>query len=223
MGSAIEENVFSFKAPCRCCETELTVKRSRFIGSVRVVLSAEQVAEELKKIPVLYPKATHHCWAYRIGTKTPLEHCSDAGEPSGTAGRPILGAIKHFELENTLVIVTRYFGGIKLGVRGLIEAYGETARIACEEAGSVEMEFCAPLELACGYDYSKTLSTTLDKYGFTEKFRTCEYGENVSVKLDVPLSKKAGLKTVLDEMFARRFLSEYRWSETSVTRPKTKF
>ena len=123
-----------FTAPRRDIDTEFTVKRSRFIGSVRTVLSAEEAAALIKDFPLLYPKANHHCWAYRVGIDSPLEHCSDAGEPAGTAGRPILGTIKRHLLDNTLIVVTRYFGGVKLGVRGLIEAYGTAAEMAAVEA-----------------------------------------------------------------------------------------
>ena len=130
----------SFTAPKKECDVEMTVKRSRFIGSVRTVLSADEAAELIKSFPTLYPKANHHCWAYRVGIDSPLEHCSDAGEPAGTAGRPILGTLKRHMLENTLNGVTRYFGGIKLGVRGLIEAYGESAELAVAEAGTVEVQ-----------------------------------------------------------------------------------
>ena len=139
-----------FRAPRADCDAEFTEKRSRFIGSVRTVLSADEAAEIIKKFPEIYPKANHHCWAYRIGTGTALEHCSDAGEPSGTAGRPILGVIKRHELTNTLIVVTRYFGGIKLGVRGLIDAYKAAAELAVEQAGAVEMEFHNALLLRCG-------------------------------------------------------------------------
>ncbi len=121
-------------------------------------------------------QANHHCWAYRIGTENILEHCSDAGEPAGTAGRPILGMLKRHSLQNTLLVVTRYFGGIKLGVRGLIEAYGEAAELAVTEAGSVEMELNLLLDLSCSYEHSKTLSSSLKKWGFGEDRVSALYG-----------------------------------------------
>lgn len=202
------------------CDAELTEKRSRFIGSVRVVLSADEATELIKKFPELYPKANHHCWAYRIGTGAALEHCSDAGEPSGTAGRPILGAIKRHELTNTLVVVTRYFGGVKLGVRGLIEAYRAAAELAIERAGAVEMEFHNALAIRCGYDYSKTLETTLRKWGFADERIKTEYGEEVTVYLEVPLSMRGAIETPLDEMRARGFLALIEWSDAPLVREK---
>jgi uncharacterized YigZ family protein len=211
---------FSFIAPRHDADAEFTVKRSRFIGSVRTVLSAEEAAEKIKDFPNIYPKANHHCWAYRVGTAQPLEHCSDAGEPAGTAGRPILGTIKRHELENTLIVVTRYFGGIKLGVRGLIEAYGEAAEMAAAAAGAVEMEFCAALEISCGYDYSKTLTTTLHKWGFTDERQKTDYGEDVNVKLGVPLAMKDEISPALEEMKARGFLKKLTWGREKLVREK---
>lgn len=209
-----------FTAPRRDIDTEFTVKRSRFIGSVRTVLSAEEAAALIKDFPLLYPKANHHCWAYRVGIDSPLEHCSDAGEPAGPAGRPILGTIKRHLLDNTLIVVTRYFGGVKLGVRGLIEAYGTAAEMAAEEAGAVEMEFHRSLRLTCGYDYSKTLTTNLKKWGFPEERQNIVYGEKVEIALEVPLSMQAELASPLSEMSARNFITSPLWGYELLVREK---
>jgi len=211
---------FIFKAPGRDSDAEFTVKRSRFIGSVRVVLSAEEAAETIKSFPALYPKANHHCWAYRIGVESPLEHCSDAGEPAGTAGRPILGMLKRYSLNNTLIVVTRYFGGIKLGVRGLIDAYGGAAELAIEEAGVVDMEFHNLLELACGYDYSKTLLSLFHKWGFADGHLSVNYGENVEVKSEIPCSMRSEISAVFEELEARGFLKKNQWHEELLVRKK---
>ena len=209
-----------FRAPSVETDVETTVKRSRFIGSVRKVLDAVAAQEKLKEISAKFPKATHYCWAYRIGTGSVLEHCSDAGEPAGTAGRPILGALKRCGLDNTLLVVTRYFGGIKLGVRGLIDAYGEAARLAAEACEAKEMEFCLPLRLVCGYDCSKTLLTTLDKYGFGEEDRTLNYGETVEVRLEIPLVRTDEITPQLEEMKARNFLLALEWGKEKTVRER---
>ncbi|MDO5115752.1 MAG: YigZ family protein [Synergistaceae bacterium] len=209
-----------FRAPRRDCDAEFTEKRSRFIGSIRTVLDAEEAAEIIKKFPESFPKANHHCWGYRIGAGTALEHCSDAGEPAGTAGRPILGVIKRHELTNTLIVVTRYFGGIKLGVRGLIDAYKAAAESAVAEAGAVEMEFHNALLLRCGYDYSKTLDRTLRKWGFSENRLKVEYGADVSVRLEVPLSMKQEIEEPLEEMRRRSFLTELQWDDAPLVRER---
>ncbi|MFA5457394.1 MAG: YigZ family protein [Synergistaceae bacterium] len=210
------ENSYSFIAPAKEINVELTVKRSRFIGSVRIALDPDEASEKLKGFAEIFPKANHHCWAYRIGTENILEHCSDAGEPAGTAGRPILGMLKRHSLQNTLLVVTRYFGGIKLGVRGLIEAYGEAAELAVTEAGTVEMELNLQLDLSCSYEYSKTLSSSLKKWGFGEDRVSALYGENVEMKLYVPCSSKAEIAPSLEEMFLRGMLQKLEWGKSAV-------
>lgn len=217
----VEEN-FTFIAPVKETDVELTVKRSRFIGSVRIALDSEEASEKIKGFPEIFPKANHHCWAYRIGTENILEHCSDAGEPAGTAGRPILGMLKRHSLQNTLLVVTRYFGGIKLGVRGLIEAYGEAAELAVTEAGSVEMELNLLLDLSCSYEHSKTLSTSLKKWGFGEDRVSALYGENVEMSLYVPSSLKPEIAPSLEEMFSRGMLQKLEWGNSAVPMPRDK-
>lgn len=209
----------TFLAPSLETDVEITVKRSRFIGSVRMLSDAAEAQQKLNEIVQKFPKATHYCWAYRVGIKQPLEHCSDAGEPAGTAGRPILGAIKRIGLENTLIVVTRYFGGVKLGVRGLIDAYGDAAQLAADACKAAEMEFCKKLTLACGYDYSKTLLTTLDKFGFGENRRNTNFGETVEISLEVPTDKIEELSATLDEMYSRQLITELQWEEELLIRP----
>jgi len=211
----IHRNV-TFIAPAKETDVEITVKRSRFIGSVRIALDPDAASEKIKKFPEIFPKANHHCWAYRIGSENILEHCSDAGEPAGTAGRPILGMLKRYSLQNTLLVVTRYFGGIKLGVRGLIEAYGEAAELAIKEAGSVEMEFSLSLGLSCSYEHSKTLISSLKKWGFGEDRITAVYGENVEISLYVPCSSKPDIATSLEEMYSRGMLQKLEWGSSAV-------
>lgn len=219
-GCVGEVNACVFTAPAKETDVELVVRRSRFIASLRVTLSADGAAALLKAFPALYPKANHYCWAYRVGMGTALEHCSDDGEPGGTAGRPILGVIKRHSLDNVLLVVTRYFGGIKLGTRGLIEAYGEAAELAVRSAGTVEMELHRRLNLACGYDYAKTLSSALKKWGFTEDRQSVGYGERVETTLEVPCSMRAVISPPLEEMQARGFLYKLEWGDEILIRPK---
>ena len=210
--AAIDEKTV-FTAPRSDHDAELTVRRSRFIGSVRTALTVEAANELIKGLPSLFPKASSYCWAYRVGQD---EHCSDGGEPSGTAGRPILGVIRRHGLDNTLVAVTRYFGGVKLGVRGLIDAFGAAAEAAVSEAGAAEMEYYNRLELACGYDFSKTLATTLRKWGFGEERQNAVYGAEVSLSVEVPCSMRAEIEPELAEMKARGFLTKLAWCEKNV-------
>lgn len=111
---------------------EFKDRGSRFLAYAFPVLSADEFKKRLKDIKEEHPKAAHHCFAYRIGTDGNNFRSSDDGEPSGSAGRPILGQIDSKELSNTAIIVVRYFGGTLLGVPGLITAYKTAASFALQ-------------------------------------------------------------------------------------------
>jgi len=115
------------------------IKKSRFIATVKEVEKEDEIKQFLKEITQEFPDANHHCWAYQIGyTNRSLSHYSDGGEPANSAGPPILQAIRKEMVTNVMVIVTRYFGGIKLGISGLIKAYRETALIGIQSAGKIK-------------------------------------------------------------------------------------
>lgn len=113
-------------------------KNSKFFGYCFPIRSEEQVKEILEKIKKEHYSARHWCYAFQIGTDKIHYRANDDGEPSGTAGLPIYGQIQSFELTNILVVVVRYFGGIKLGVGGLVTAYKETAKMALENCEIIE-------------------------------------------------------------------------------------
>lgn len=133
-------------------DVEYTVKRSHFFGSIRTISSHEEFEIQLRSIEELYPKANHYAWAYRLHGSTVLEHSNDNGEPSGSAGRPILGALKRHDLTDTMIVVTRYFGGIKLGIPGLISAYGTTADEAAKAADIIVKEDMYAIRYVLPYD-----------------------------------------------------------------------
>lgn len=114
---------------------ELVRERSRFVAMSFRLSSLEETREKLKEAFKLFPQATHYVYAFRLGPEGKEEFASDGGEPRGSAGRPVLGALRRFAVTNTLVVVARYFGGKKLGIRGLIEAYGEVAEKVLEISG----------------------------------------------------------------------------------------
>ena len=115
-----------------------TEKRSKFIAYAIPVVSIEEIKPELDKYRKEFYDARHVCWAYMLGAEREDFRSNDDGEPSGTAGKPILGQINSNELTDILVLVVRYFGGIKLGTSGLIVAYREAAALAISEAVIVE-------------------------------------------------------------------------------------
>lgn len=113
---------------------EIEVKKSRFIGYAQHVTTWDEAQQYLSEIKAEHPKARHWCYGFRSGANPVNERCSDDGEPTGTAGAPILGAIRGEQLSDAVVCVVRYFGGIKLGAGGLIRSYGAAARQVLREA-----------------------------------------------------------------------------------------
>ncbi len=128
-----------------------TIERSRFLGSAGKVTTEDQAREFLRQVRQIHSDATHNCCAWVLGTGGEHQFADDNGEPSGSAGRPILGAIASLGLTNVCVVVTRYYGGKKLGIRGLIDAYGTTARELLEELGNREEVLHDRLEVVCAY------------------------------------------------------------------------
>ena len=118
---------------------QITEKKSRFIADVVPVRDAAQAEEALARLTRQYWDAKHHCHAYVIGSGGTLTHSSDDGEPSGTAGAPILSVLTGAKLTDTLIVVTRYFGGVLLGTGGLVRAYSEAARKGLQAAEIVRM------------------------------------------------------------------------------------
>lgn len=117
---------------------EQIIQKSRFIGYVKRVTSEEAAQEFIQEIKKKHADATHNCSAYMIGEHDQIQKANDDGEPSGTAGVPILEVLKKRELKDTVVVVTRYFGGVKLGAGGLIRAYSSTTTLALNTTGIVE-------------------------------------------------------------------------------------
>jgi uncharacterized YigZ family protein len=126
----------SFRVAARYCRSEIKVRRSRFIATIQHAGSIDEAKEFVGAISKEFHDATHNCYAYRIGLGSDqVFKYSDDGEPSGTAGRPILEALDKFELVATCIVVTRYFGGTKLGTGGLSRAYRDAALDVIEKAG----------------------------------------------------------------------------------------
>ena len=127
------------------------IKKSRFICHVKRVYSEEEARAFIAAIKKEHYKATHNCSAFIIGEKSDIKRTSDDGEPSGTAGVPMMGVLEKHNLTNICVVVTRYFGGIKLGAGGLIRAYAGSVALAIKEIGLVEIKEQAGLRLKLSY------------------------------------------------------------------------
>lgn len=135
----------------REAESQYKEKMSRFIAFARKVADADEARSIIKEYQNEYHDARHVCWAYMIGPERKEWQLNDNGEPSGTAGKPILGQINSKGLTDVLVVVVRYFGGIKLGTPGLIAAYREATRLALEEAGCKEMHQMETIRITFPY------------------------------------------------------------------------
>ena len=165
-------------------ESEIRIKGSKFLGYARYVSSRDAAEQHLRELRELHPKATHHCSAWTVGLMTDrLEYSSDDGEPSGTAGRPILGAIKSAGLSYTSVISVRYYGGTKLGSSGLIRAYRESAELALLPELISESEIRMRYALRCDYETMPRLLAHLERHRIEPTSK--EFTEDMSLVLDV--------------------------------------
>jgi uncharacterized YigZ family protein len=130
---------------------EFKEKGSKFIAYAFFVSDEIEIKEKLDLLKKEHFKATHHCYAYRLGTDGKNYRANDDGEPSGTAGRPILGQIDSFGLTNLLIVVVRYYGGTKLGTSGLINAYREAAKLALENSIKIEKIIESQIDFSVPY------------------------------------------------------------------------
>jgi len=193
-------------------EIELTVKGSRFIGQALRADSEAEISESIAGIRRRYHDATHHCWACRLGgspaegasPESPIERWNDDGEPSGTAGPPILTALRRAGLLDALVVVTRYFGGTKLGTGGLARAYGEAGAAAVRAAPSREKWRLAILRFGCPYESLGAVEAVLARSGRTVRGIERSFSPDPIFSLEVLRSRAAVLRGELTEATAGR-------------------
>lgn len=161
------------------------VERSVFIAYARGIKDEAAARSFLAAVRAAVPEAAHHCYAYRLGTeKTEIAHCSDDGEPSGSAGRPILSAIRAAGITNAMVVVARIFGGKKLGIPGLIEAYRSAAAEAIAMAGSRWHTPGFLLEVSVPYDRLAAIRHAASLHAAEEL--SASYGAEVLLHFKVP-------------------------------------
>ena len=186
---------------------ETVVRGSRFRAWLGRVSDAESAAGALVERAASGPDATHHCSAYRVWHAGRIEEAGfDAGEPGGTAGRPILGALRHAGLVQASCVVSRWFGGVKLGTGGLARAYGEaaeTAVAAAREAGAlVAAEERAVLRVRFEYPLSGAVQRVVAR--FHARGRDSAYGERVELELDVATESAEAFERALVEATGAR-------------------
>lgn len=166
---------------------EIEEKKSRFIATVRPVSSEQEAQDFINRLKTKYWDATHNVYAYYICAESTLQKFSDDGEPSGTAGLPVLEAIKKLEVQDVAVVVTRYFGGTLLGASGLVRAYGKSAAVGIEAAGIVRKLLCTEVRVTIDYSMLGRIQAAIASRGYSVKDTV--YTDNVSMDVYVPVDE----------------------------------
>ena len=166
--------------PAKNGQHEVVIDKSRFICHVYRVWNVEEANAYIYEIKKEHGKANHNCVAYQIGENNEIQRAFDDGEPTGTAGIPMLDVLKRGDIRNCLVIVTRYFGGVKLGAGGLIRAYGNTVSAGIQAVGLVHRIPLVSVWLSCEYTLSNTLQSKIHALNY--EVGNVEYGEKVKIE-----------------------------------------
>ena len=175
------------------------IKKSRFICHAKRVYSEEEARDFITAIKKEHYKATHNCSAFIIGERSEIKRTSDDGEPSGTAGVPMLGVLENHNLTNVCVVVTRYFGGIKLGAGGLIRAYAGSVALAVKEIGIIEIKEQAGIAIQMSYAQYQEYSNFLREHKLTEI--ETNFTDQIDTLIYVDKEEKENIKSALVEFF----------------------
>jgi len=188
----------SYRTISEEAESLYKVSGSRHIGRTFHVHSEKQAKEILQKLWEEHPQATHICFAYILTVYEKLERSSDDGEPAGTAGKPILNQIKSAKLTEVLVAVIRYYGGTKLGVSGLIDAYKNAAKLALESSGVAECEVEVQYALSVSHEETPSLMNALNRLSFRKLNTTVEM--NFTIEISIKEEMETQLLSVLKDL-----------------------
>ena len=181
---------------------ELIIDKSRFLCHLKKVATEADAQEFIKAMKKEYWDANHNCSAYIIGENMDSQRSSDDGEPSGTAGIPMLEVLKKRELHNLVAVVTRYFGGIKLGAGGLIRAYGRSVSEAIDQAGLAQKELIGDFTLTEDpQDAGKTLNLLYTQPDFT--ITNLDYSTATTITLQFKAELKAQIEESLTQLLSK--------------------
>jgi uncharacterized YigZ family protein len=209
MNTDCEKSVFysvgrSISDPVR--RAEIKIKRSVFVCRLSYVETIEDAKEFISKVSKEYKTATHNCWAYVVGDSGQISHCSDAGEPPGTAGKPMLNTLLSHHMTCTAAVVTRYYGGVKLGVRGLIEAYALAVAEAIAQAPLVRLVKTESFRICLDYSLNDSFLNRIS--GLKTTIAGTDYKERITHELVVELSDLSALESMLTQ-YQRQGLLNY--------------
>ncbi|MDO4683207.1 MAG: YigZ family protein [Lautropia sp.] len=176
-------------------ESELLIRKSRFIGRVMPVNGRAEAYEEVARLKALHPGAAHVCWALLAGGQSAAV---DDGEPSGTAGRPMLDVLRHQRLDGVLATVVRYFGGVKLGAGGLVRAYTDAVATALIEAERVPIVRQTALAFRVGYELEGVVRRELPAQ--EAQLLSVDHAERVLMQVQLPEPNEAALRRWLENV-----------------------
>lgn len=183
---------------------------SRFLAFAYPIAAESQVKEIIRKLEAANKGAVHFCFAYILGEQSQTQKSSDDGEPSGSAGKPILNQILSLRLTNILIVVVRYYGGVKLGIPGLIRAYKTAAADAIANAEMVEKQPTAILEVAFPYEFQGEILRTLKM--FKANVLTIDNHERITLKFEVEKQHQDKLAALL---LSEQHRTGIEWPETA--------
>lgn len=179
-------------------ESEIIEKKSRFLGKIKLVETEAEAIAYIESIKKQHWDARHNCFAYVIGANAETVRCSDDGEPSGTAGKPMLEVLQNQQLRNVAVVVTRYFGGVLLGTGGLVRAYTQATQEAIEKAGICTMTFVSVLTVQTDYNAIGKIKYVLAQEEILVLNE--EYAADVIVTMAVPATKEEQIVKMITEV-----------------------
>jgi uncharacterized YigZ family protein len=184
---------------------EMEEKKSRFIATVKPVSTEEEAAEFISGLKARFWNASHNVYAYYICADTTLQKFSDDGEPSGTAGLPVLEAVKKLQVQDIVVVVTRYFGGTLLGASGLVRAYGRSAALGIEAACIIKKQLCLAADVVMEYTLLGKVQSIIAARGY--KIKNSLYEQDVVISVYVPVDEYEEFTGIITEATnARAFL-----------------
>lgn len=192
---SVELIIEGYPVPAGPVDRELLITKSRFIAWLRPVQSREQALAVVEEARTRYPDASHHCYAYLLGDPASAQAAmNDDGEPSGTAGKPIFNVIQHKGMSDVLVVVTRYFGGVKLGAGGLVRAYAAAAESVLAEVERVESVPQITCRLVMDFPLEQRLRHWADQH--EGDVMAVSYAQTVTMTLRCPVQCLGSLESL---------------------------
>ncbi len=164
--------------------TEIEIKKSKFICYMKNISSEQEAKDYITALKKQHPTAAHHCSAYRVGS---IDRANDDGEPSQTAGMPMLNVLSHNDLINTIAVVVRYFGGVKLGAGGLVRAYTDSVVAALAEADVAELTPGYKIKIKAGYSDIDKINYILQQDGIREY--NIDFGQVITYNFELEVEK----------------------------------